>query len=137
MSIIKKLFFILNVSKVENIFFLITLLLMAALFDMIGVASILPFMSVLTNPSTIETNFYLNKIFLWSKVFGIENSQQFLIFVGFMMFLLLVVSLAIKATSSYMQIRFIGLSEYKICKKSLKSKLEALCRWYIFLVWWL
>ena len=38
------------------------MVLIMAFLDMIGVASILPFMAVLTNPSFIETNLFLNKI---------------------------------------------------------------------------
>ena len=49
---------------------------------MIGVASILPFMAVLTNPSVVETNVILNKMFQISKLFGIENNDQFLYFLG-------------------------------------------------------
>ena len=39
-------------------------------------------MAVLTNPSLIETNLILNKMFQASKIFGIENNQQFLFALG-------------------------------------------------------
>ena len=35
-------------------------------------------MAVLANPDVIETNNVLNKIFQFSKIFGVENNQQFL-----------------------------------------------------------
>ena len=38
-----------------------------ALLDMIGVASILPFISVLMNPNLVETNFILNTSFNLQK----------------------------------------------------------------------
>ena len=49
---------------------------------MIGVASILPFVTVLTNPSVIETNIVLI-IFISSCFFGIENHQQFVFYFCF------------------------------------------------------
>ena len=50
---------------------------------MIGVASILPFMAVLTNPSLIETNMILNYMYQVSNIFGVENDQEFLFALGF------------------------------------------------------
>ena len=62
------------------------MILIMALLDMIGVASILPFISVLMNPNLVETNFILNKIFQSSKILGIETNQQFLFLLGVLVF---------------------------------------------------
>ena len=51
---------------------------------MIGVAFILPFVAVLTNPSLIETNYILNFMFQTSNIFGVETDQQFLLTLGFL-----------------------------------------------------
>ena len=48
-----------------------------AFIDMIGVASIMPFMAVLMNPSIVESNFILNTMFEASSIFGVKNNQQF------------------------------------------------------------
>ena len=45
------------------------------------------FMAVLTNPSVVETNVILNKMFQISKLFGIENNDQFLYFFWVLLFL--------------------------------------------------
>ena len=73
---------------------LIMILIMA--FEMIGVASILPFISVLTNPSLIDSNIILNKMFNVSNMFGVENNQEFLFALGVLVFVLLVISLTFK-----------------------------------------
>ena len=91
MNIIKKVFFLLTPSERRQAYLLLLMILIMALLDMIGVASILPFMAVLTNPSLVETNLILNSIYKASFIFGIENKQQFL--VGLLVFVLLVVSL--------------------------------------------
>ena len=57
-----------------------------ALLDMIGVASILPFMAVVTNPDIIQTNTILNEAFQISNRFGVENNRQFLFALGICVF---------------------------------------------------
>ena len=78
MKILGKLIFILTPKERKSASFLLLMILLMALIDVIGVASILPFMSVLVNPSLIETNFILIKLFEFFKSFGIENNEQFL-----------------------------------------------------------
>ena len=65
------------------------MMLLVALLDTVGIASILPFMAVLTNPNLIETNFVLKSMFQISNMFGIENKQQFLFVLGFLVLALL------------------------------------------------
>ena len=79
MQILKKILFLLSPQELKKAVFLLLMILMMALIDVIGVASILPFMSVLVNPSLIETNFILINLFEFFKGFGIENNQQFLL----------------------------------------------------------
>ena len=54
----KRLLFLLRPHEQIRAIMLMFLIFIMALLDMIGVASILPFMAVLTNPSLIETNIY-------------------------------------------------------------------------------
>ena len=61
MQTFKKLFFLLNHNERKNAGLLLVIVLIVAILDIIGVASILPFMAVLTNLSLIETNLILNK----------------------------------------------------------------------------
>ena len=50
--------------------------------DLLGVASIMPFMAVLTDPNIIESNRILNTAFKTSINFGVENKQQFIFLLG-------------------------------------------------------
>ena len=63
MSIFKKIIFLLSPKEIRSAKYLLMMILLMALLDMIGVVSILPFMTVLTNPSLIESNLILNKMF--------------------------------------------------------------------------
>ena len=66
----------------KKIIYLILMMLIMALLDMIGVASILPFIAVLSNPEFIETNLILNYMYRTSSIFGVENNSQFLFALG-------------------------------------------------------
>ena len=80
MKTIKQLLFLLIPSERKRGTLLLIMIFIMALIDMMGVASILPFMAVLANPSLIETNSVLVCIYQASSIFNIENNQQFLFF---------------------------------------------------------
>ena len=102
-----------------------------ALLDMIGVASVLPFMAVLTNPEIIQTNILLNTMFQASSIFSVENNQQFLFALGVLVFLTLVFSLIFKAITIYTQLRFIQNREYTIGKRLVKLYLNQPYSWFL------
>ncbi len=131
MNIIKKVFFLLTPSERRQAYLLLLMILIMALLDMIGVASILPFMAVLTNPSLVETNLILNSIYKFSFIFGIENKQQFLFALGILVFVLLVISLTFKAITTYVQVRFIQMREYTIGKRLVEGYLHQPYSWFL------
>ena len=77
MKILNKLILILTPKERKNAAFLLLMILVMALMDVIGVASILPFMSVLVNPSLIETNFFLIILFEFFKGFVLKMINNF------------------------------------------------------------
>ena len=102
-----------------------------AFLDMIGVASILPFMAVLTNPTLIDTNYILNYMYNLSQSFGVENSQQFIFALGILLFLLLITSLIFKALTTYVQVRFVQMLEYSVGKRLVKKYLNQPYSWFL------
>ena len=78
METIKKFIYILTTKERKQAFLLLIMVIIMALLDTIGVASIMPFVAVLSNPLLIETNYFLNTLFEMSSTFGVETSQQFL-----------------------------------------------------------
>jgi ABC-type multidrug transport system fused ATPase/permease subunit len=131
MQNIKKFLFLLTPQECKQAGLLMAMMLIMALLDMIGVASILPFMAVLTNPDIIETNIILNKMFQASNNFGVENNQQFLFVLGVLVFVILVFSLMFKALTSYVQIRFILMREYSISKRLMQGYLNQPYSWFL------
>ena len=131
MNTVKKIFFILSPRERKNAGLLMILILIMALLDMIGVASILPFMAVLTNPEIIETNIILSKMFQASAIFKIETSQQFVFGLGFLVFVLLVISLSFKALTTYVQVRFVQMREYSIGRRLVEGYLKQPYDWFL------
>ena len=84
----KKLLFLLTSHEQRSAGLLLIMILIMALLDMIGVASILPFMAILTTPDLIETNFILKKIFEASSLLGVESNQHFFFALGVFVFAL-------------------------------------------------
>ena len=108
--------------------FLIILMIVSAMFDVLGVASILPFIAVMADPTIIQTNPLLAKLY---TELNFEQSRQFLIFLGFSVFILLLASLVIKALTTYVQLRFTLYREYTLSKKFIESYLRQPYSWFL------
>ena len=127
----KKLFILLSHHERKSAGLLVIMISIMALLDMIGVASILPFVAVLTNPSLIETNVILNTMFQISSVFGVDTNQQFLFALGILVFALLIISLAFKTLTTYVQVRFVNMREFSIAKRLVESYLHQPYSWFL------
>jgi ABC-type bacteriocin/lantibiotic exporter with double-glycine peptidase domain len=102
-----------------------------SLLDTIGVASILPFVAVLSNPTLIETNSFLNMIFQASNFFGVKNNEQFFFALGIFVFVILLFSLFFKSLVTYAQARFISMREYSIAKLFVERYLHQPYSWFL------
>jgi ABC-type multidrug transport system fused ATPase/permease subunit len=127
----KKLLSLLSSQERKQALLIVIMVLIMALLDMLGVASILPFIAVLTNPDLIENNIILSKIFSFSNLFGIENNDQFIFGLGVFVFVLLVISLIFKALTIYLQIHFVQMREYSIGKRLVEGYLRQPYSWFL------
>jgi ABC-type multidrug transport system fused ATPase/permease subunit len=127
----KKIFELLSLHERKRASFLLILTLIMAILDMIGVASIFPFISVLSNPQIIETNIYLLNIYKVSSAIGVANKQHFIFLLGITVFVLLLFSLVIKATTIYFQARFALMREYSISKRLIECYLHQPYLWFL------
>ena len=81
------------------------MILIMAILDAVGVASIMPFIAVLTNPQIVESNFYLKIFYEKSKFFGVESVDEFIIFLGFLVFFILIITLGFKSLTIFAQLK--------------------------------
>jgi ABC-type multidrug transport system fused ATPase/permease subunit len=131
MQTFKKIFYLLTLHERKRGGLLLVMILVMALLDMIGVASILPFIAVLTDPSIIEKNLILSKMYQASNIFGVENNQQFLFALGVLVFFLIVISLVFKVFTTYAQVRFVQMREYSIGKRLVEKYLHQPYSWFL------
>jgi len=131
MQLLNKILFILSPAERTRASFVFVMILLSASIDMLGVASIMPFMAVLANPEVIETNAWLNTAFEASRVFGISNSKQFIFMLGVLVFVMLIVSLAVKALTLFVQTRFVFMREYSIGCRLAEGYLNQPYSWFL------
>ena len=128
---INKLLYLLPSKEKKKVIVLLVMVLIMAFLDMLGVASILPFMTVLTNPDMIETNFILNQSFKSVTILGIETKEQFLFFLGIVVIAILVISLIFKAITLYFQAHLVAMSKHKISRRLIKHYIHQPFSWVL------
>jgi ABC-type multidrug transport system fused ATPase/permease subunit len=131
MKILNQIIFILSPYERKRAFILLIMILIMAILDVIGVASILPFITVLANPGIIEDNIVLKYIYNYSAAFGIENVNDFTIVLGIAVFIVLIISLAFKSLAIYAQLLFVSLREYTIGKRLMQCYLSQPYSWFL------
>ncbi len=96
-------------------------MLVTAIIDVLGVASILPFMALASKPEIIQTNELMRQIYAFG---GFASPNRFLMFVGVIFFLLLVASNVMSALTAWMMHRFAFSLEHRFAERMLKSYLS-------------
>ena len=125
---LKKLLTLLSEDERKKAFFLIFFILLSAILDVIGIASILPIIALLSNPNLIESNVLINKFYIF---LNINNQQVFLFYVALFFFIFFLISIGVKTLSIYFQLRFSLMCEYSIGKRLLKTYLYQSYSWFL------
>ena len=110
---------------------LLCMILIVAFLETIGVASIIPFMAVLTSPDLIQTNPILNNLFSLSKKFGVETDIEFLFVLGITVFFLLLITIAFKALTQFALLRFTYMRQYSLGKRMIEGYLHQPFTWFL------
>ena len=88
----------------------------------------MPFISTLTNPQIIKTNKYLAYIY---DILNFKDIQSFLFFLGVLVFLITLFSLAFKSLTIYYQLRFNQIREFTISQKLIINYLSQPYSWFL------
>lgn len=128
MDYVKKLIDLLSLQERRHALMLLGMIFIMALLDVVGIASIMPFIAVVANPGLIKTNTFLARAY---QGLGFPSEQDFLFFLGVMAFICLVISLGFKALTTYAQLRFTLMREYSIGKRLLEGYLHQPYIWFL------
>lgn len=124
----RKIFDLLDRRERLRFMVLMLMILCMGLLDVAGVASILPFLAVLSDPGVISENAMLSLLFDW---FGRGDERRFLILLGGLVFTLVVLGLAFKALTLYALTRFSTLRNYSISSRLLRGYLAQPYAWFL------
>ncbi|WP_428024982.1 ABC transporter ATP-binding protein [Arcobacter sp.] len=117
----KQIWLLFNPHEKKRVFQLLFLMIIMAFVEIIGIGSIMPFLAVLGNPETIETNKYLNSIY---NFFNFQDKNSFLVVLGCFAFLMLLISAIVRSVTSYAKFRFSNLRRHSLGQKLLKNYLH-------------
>ncbi len=116
----QKIFYLLSLEGKKRLYWLILAVVGMAVLDMVGVASIFPFLTVISNPDVIQTNSQLK----WVKDrFNFPNRDVFLVALGVCSFIILVINNVLRAQISVALIRFSYFKRYILSKALIEKYL--------------
>jgi len=115
-STLKKLLALLDTRDRGTAGVVLASLILVALFEVAGIASIMPFMAVVMNPEVIHTNRFLERAF---QELGFQSDQTYLIALGLLVLGLLVFGNVVKAVSLWLTLRFHNGLYYKLARRLL------------------
>lgn len=117
---LKKILFLLSLDDQKKLYGLVIAVIAMSLFDMVGVASIFPFLNVISNPQVIQTSPKLRWLY---DMGGFNSKNNFLIALGVISFFILVTSNVFRAVTTKALIRFTWMKHYNISKRLLAQYL--------------
>ncbi|EFK94895.1 ABC transporter related protein, partial [sediment metagenome] len=106
----------------------LALSMIVGLVESVGVASLMPFIAVLSDPETVETNRFLATAYDW---LGFASLDRFLLFLGIAVFVVLVGSLAIKGVGIWAQMKFARQRSHAWACRLIASYLGQPYEWFL------
>jgi ABC-type multidrug transport system fused ATPase/permease subunit len=125
---IQKLFALLSTNEKKSAFVLLIMILISAILDVIGLASIMPLIALLSNPDFIKNNSIINNVY---NFFDFRDPKIFLFYTCLFYFLFFLFSMVFKAVTIYLQLRFSLMCEYSIGRRLLKNYLYQPYAWFL------
>lgn len=111
---------LLDAQERRKALLLFGMMLVMGLLETIGVGSVMPFVSVVANPSVLESNVYLAAVY---DGLGFASTDAFLVFLGGAVFVLVVGSLAFKALTHWAMARYTHMRSYTLSSRLLRGYL--------------
>lgn len=121
MVTIRKILDLLTPRERRQAFLMVPLVVLMALAEVSGIASIAPFLSLVSDPEAARSNAFL----AWAYgAFGFQNDRAFLIAVGMAVIVILIASNALLAAGYWVLFRFGSIRNYSISRRLLIRYLQ-------------
>ena len=119
-----ELFNLLDLAGKKNSLKLLVLLAVIGVIEMIGIASILPFLAVVGNPDVIYENILLKNCYVFfDKYFENMNNILFLIILGIFTFIFILITSFFRIYSLYQMNKYIELTRHNLSSRLLVNYL--------------
>lgn len=96
--------------------------------EVFGVASVFPFLAVLSNPETVNSNAYLAKAY---NVLGFKDTNGFLFFLSVVVFIFLVARTATNAITQYAIMHYCQMRGYSLSTRLFNAYLHRPYSWFL------
>jgi ABC-type multidrug transport system fused ATPase/permease subunit len=111
---------LLSAGEKKRLYYLFAALVSMAFIEMAGIASIMPFMAVVSRPDVVQTNKWLK----WAyDNLGFTTTHDFLFFLGVLLLVLMVLSNLFKALTSWLTLRYDNQLNYSLARRLLAQYL--------------
>ncbi len=106
----------------------IAIMLAASVAEVVGVAAIIPLLTVIASPGVVETNHILASVYQWG---GFSNVRAFLGALCLAIFVVLLISVAVRVGSNYVTARFMRGVVLTLSQALLTKYLRNPYEWYL------
>jgi ABC-type multidrug transport system fused ATPase/permease subunit len=120
-KLIKKIKTIIEPQEKWQLLLLFLSILLMALFQALGVVSILPFMSIVMQPEIIESNRWLDWLY---NSLGFTSVNSFIFSTGILMLFIIIIGNLTSTLSTWLKVRFVWRNNHNISTALLKKYLS-------------
>jgi len=128
MTIQQKLKILFTESELKKLSLLFVGILLMAVLEVVGVASIAPFMAVISTPELIHENSYL---FYTYQLFDINNDNEFIVLLGIAIIVMLLVSNSSQALITWKITYFTQMQQHRLTVRLLQQYLSQPYSFYL------
>jgi ABC-type multidrug transport system fused ATPase/permease subunit len=113
-TVINNILSLLTGKERRQLFWLSIAIVLMALVEVAGIASVMPFMAVVGNPEVVQTNQWINWVY---RTGGFTSPDRFLVFLGFIVLFIIIASNVFKATTTWLELRFVNFRTYSLSRR--------------------
>lgn len=127
-SSFRKLYYILDRRERFQAILVFLFSIVVAIAEVVGIASILPFMSTVSDPTIINENEYL---YFLKQLVPNASEESFIVYLGVAVLLLLLISLVVRGVGIWIQVKFTSLRSHSVSYRLMKAYLRQPYEWYL------
>jgi len=129
--VILKNFLLLQNKEKKFFFILIIVIVINSLLEVLGALSVLPFITLISDPNIIQNNQLILKIYLFtSNLMNLKSISSFIVLLGFVSIFGMFLSLVLRLCNIFLIAKFVNKKEYKASSYILLNYLNQPYEWF-------